>query len=105
MFFATGVAAAAVTTHRRVDGLLKWQAGALRRVREARVFGLAERLAADLIGLPVLRAGQVSDRYGVTHQAAMNALRRLEGLDHLTAQTAHGRVTFRAGDVVRLLGQ
>src|SRR5665213_4454097 len=71
-FFAAGVDAAADTTHRRVDGLLTWQEDAVRRVREARASGLAERLAGDLIGLPVLRAGQVADRYGVTHQAAMN---------------------------------
>jgi Fic family protein len=104
-FFATGVEAAADTTHRRVDGLLAWQQDSLRRIREARASGLAERLAADLMGLPVLRAGQVADRYGVTHQAAMNALRRLENLGLLTAETAHGRVTFRADDVVRLLEQ
>ena len=104
-FFATGLEAAANTTHRRVDGLLTWQEEAVRRVRQARASGLAERLAADLIGLPVLRAGRVADRYGVTHQAAMNALRRLEGLGLLTAHTARGRVTFRADDVVQLLGQ
>jgi Fic family protein len=104
-FFATGVEAAADTTHRRVDGLLAWQEHSLRRVREARASGLAERLAADLIGLPVLRAGQVADRYGVTHQAAMNALRRLEHLGLITAETTHGRVTFKADDVVHLLEQ
>jgi hypothetical protein len=32
-FFATGVEAAADTSHRRVDGLLAWQEGGLRRVR------------------------------------------------------------------------
>jgi Fic family protein len=104
-FFATGVEAAADTTRRRVDRLLAWQHDSLRRVRAARASGLAERLAADLIGLPVLRAGQVADRYGVTHQAAMNALRRLERLGLVTAETAHGRVTFRAHDVVHLLEQ
>lgn len=104
-FFATGVEAAADTTHRRVDGLLTWQEDSLRRVREARASGLAERLAADLIGVPVLRAGEVADRYGVTHQAAMNALRRLEHLGVITAETTHGRVTFKADDVVQLLEQ
>lgn len=104
-FFATGVLAAADTTHRRIDALLAWQDDALRRVREARASGLAERLAADLIGLPVLRAGQVADRYDVTHQAAMNALRRLEALNLLTARSDRGRVTFRADEVVALLGQ
>jgi Fic family protein len=104
-FFATGVEAAADTTHRRVNGLLTWREDALRRVRGVRAAGLAERLAADLIGLPVLRASQVADRYGVTHQAAMNALRRLEHLGLLTAEATHRRVTFRADDVVQLLEQ
>jgi Fic family protein len=104
-FFATGVEAAADTTHHRIDGLLAWQGGSLRRVREARASGLAERLAAGLIGLPVLRAGQVASRYGVTHQAAMNALRRLEHLGLITAETTHGHVTFKADDVVQLLEQ
>jgi hypothetical protein len=58
-----------------------------------------------LIGLPVLRAGQVSARYDVTHQAAMNALRRLEQFGLLTSRTDHGRITFRAGDVINLLAQ
>jgi Fic family protein len=104
-FFATGVLAAAETTHSRVDALLAWQEDALRRVRQDRAAGLAERLAADLIGLPVLRAGQVADRYDVTHQAAMNALRRLEGLGLLSAHSAAGRVTFRADEVVDLLSR
>ena len=104
-FFATGVHAAAQTTHQRVEGLLVWQKNALRHVRQARVSGLAERLAADLIGLPILRAGQVADRYGVTHQAAMNALRRLEGLNLLTARVDRARVIFRADEVVDLLGR
>jgi Fic family protein len=104
-FFAAGVEAAADTTRQRIEGLLSWQEEALQAVREARVAGLAERLTAELIGLPVLRAGQVAERYGVTHQAAMNALRRLEGLGLLSAHSAHARVTFRADAVVRLLGQ
>jgi Fic family protein len=104
-FFATGVLDAAETTHHRIEGLLDWQDDALRRVRESRASGLTERLAADLIGLPILRAGQVAQRYGVTHQAAMNALRRLEGLGLLAAEAGRGRVTFRAPEIVELLGQ
>ncbi|HWE10651.1 MAG TPA: Fic family protein [Solirubrobacteraceae bacterium] len=104
-FFATGVHAAAETTHRRIDGPLTWQEDALRRVREAKASGLAERLAEDLIGLPVLRAGQVSAHYDVTHQTAMNALRRLEQFGLLTSHTDHGRITFRAEDVINLLAQ
>jgi Fic family protein len=104
-FFATGVGAAAQTTHERIDSLLTWQEQAVQIVRDGGASGLAERLAADLIGLPVLRAKQVALRYGVTHQGAMNALRRLAELGLLTPQSERGRVTFRAEEVVRLLGR
>jgi Fic family protein len=104
-FFAAGVLDAAETTHRRIDSLLDWQAEALRRAHEARVSGLAERLAADLIGLPVLRAGLVAQRYDVTHQAAMNALRRLASVGLVVPHTDRGRITFRAEEIIRLLAQ
>jgi Fic family protein len=104
-FYATGVGAAAQTTHERIDALLTWQEQALQTVRDGGASGLAERLAADLIGLPVLRAKQVAVRYGVTHQGAMNALRRLAELGLLTPQSERGRVTFRSEEVVRLLGR
>jgi Fic family protein len=104
-FFATGVEAAASSTHQRIDGLLSWREEALGHARAARVSGVAERLTSDLIGMPVLRANQVADRYGVTHQGAMNALRRLADLGLLTTQTSHGRVTFRADAVVEMLGR
>ena len=104
-FFATGVDAAAQTTHERIDGLLTWQEQTLDQVRAANVSGLAERVAGDLIGGPVLRANQVAMRYSVSHQGAMNALRRLADLDVLTTQSSRGRITFRAEEVIRLLGQ
>lgn len=104
-FFATAVGAAAETTHKRIDDLLTWQEQALQRVREARVSGLAEPLAGDLIGFPVMRANQVASRYGVTHQGAMNALRRLEELGLVSVHTRGGRFVFRADEVVRLLGR
>ena len=57
-FFATGVEAAATRTHSRVDQLLAWQAQALSRAREGRASGVAERLAGQLIGAPILRASR-----------------------------------------------
>ena len=104
-FFATGVNAAAQTTHQRIDGLLTWQEQALDQVRAANISGLAERVAEDLIGGPVLRANQVAMRYSVSHQGAMNALRKLADPDVLTTQSSRGRITFRAEGVIRLLGQ
>jgi Fic family protein len=104
-FFATGVDAAARTTHERIDGLLTWQEQTLDQLRAANVSGLAGRVAGDLIGGPILRANQVAVRYGVSHQGAMNALRKLADLDVLTTQSSRGRITFRAEEVIRLLGQ
>lgn len=102
-FFATGVGAAARTTHERIEALLSWQEDAVRAAREAGVSGVAERLAADLIGAPILRAGAVARMHKVTPQAAMNALRRLADLGLVREETRRGRVSFRADRVIELL--
>ncbi|MEA2257120.1 MAG: hypothetical protein QOG35_3165 [Solirubrobacteraceae bacterium] len=104
-FFATGVGAAASTTHERIDQLLAWQDEALLRVRRAGVSGVAERIAGELAGAPILRAGQVASRHGLSHQGAMNALRRLAELGLVTERMRKGRVTFHADAVVGLLSQ
>lgn len=104
-FFASGIAASAATTHTWVDGLISWQQDTLSRVRRARVSGVAERVAGELIGGPILRAGQVAKRHDVSHQAAMNALRRLADLGVVKEQTRKGRISFTAQPVVELLSQ
>jgi Fic family protein len=76
-FFATGVGASADTTHERVERLLSWQQEALARVRALGISGVAERVAGELVGTPFLRANEVAQRHEVSHQGAMNALRRL----------------------------
>lgn len=103
-FFATGVEAAATNTHERVDALLDWQADARERAQVGRASGVAERVASELIGTPILRASQVAKRYGVTTQAAMNALRRLVELDLLAEVVRpNGRIVFRAPEVISRL--
>jgi Fic family protein len=104
-FFATGVASAAATTHERVNALLSWQEETLRRVRAASVSGVAERVAGELLGVPILRASQVAERHNVSHQGAMNALRRLAELGIVSEQTRHGRISFTATRVVALLSR
>ncbi len=104
-FFATGVASAATTTHDRVDSLLGWQERTLRHVREAGVSGVAERVAGELLGAPILRARHVAQRHQVSHQGAMNALRRLAELGVVDERMRGGRITFTAGPVVALLSQ
>lgn len=102
-FFATGVAAGADSTRRNIVDLLTWRDNAIRSVREARSSGVAERLAGEIIGAPVLTAGQVAGRHGISHQGAMNALRRLSDLGLLEETQRRGRRTFVATDVMRIL--
>lgn len=104
-FFATGVEAAATSTHERIDQLLGLQEEFVHRVREAGFSGVAERVAGELIGAPILRAPRVAARHNVTQQAAMNALRKLAELEIVTERVLRGRVSFRADRVVELLSR
>lgn len=102
-FFATGVGASADSTRDRIERLLAWREAALERVRAAGVSGVAERVADEIIGTPVLRARQVAVRHAVTPQGAMTALRRLAALGIVAERRHRGRVVFAADDVIALL--
>lgn len=104
-FFATGVGASATSTHKRVDALLTWREQTLEKVRTAGISGIAERITGELIGAPTVRAGQVAARYGITHQGAIRALRRLAEIDIVSERARDGGVTFTATAVVELLSQ
>jgi Fic family protein len=103
-FFATGVGAAAGTTHERIERLLDWQEATLERVRDARVAGIAERVASQLIGTPFLNAAAVVRAHHVSHQGALDALRRLAQLGVIEERAQNGRIVFAAPEVVGLLG-
>jgi Fic family protein len=102
-FFARGVAAGADATRRSIEDLVEWRDEAIATVRRARTSGVAERLAGEIIGAPVLSAGQVARRHEVTHQGAMNALRRLVELGLLEESERRGRRVFIAPAVIRIL--
>jgi Fic family protein len=102
-FFATGVRAAAQTTTQRIAALLAWQEHALGEVRSAGISGVAERVAGELIGGPVLRASTIKKRHDVSHQGAMNALRRLVEVGLVEERLSHGHILFTAPEVVALL--
>jgi hypothetical protein len=97
------VAAAADTTRTRVQQLLAWRSGALARVRAAGISGVGERVAADLIGSPIVRAPAIARQHGVTPQGAMLALRRLADLELVREQRVGGRVSFVAEEALALL--
>jgi Fic family protein len=102
-FFARGVAAGADSTRETIEDLLAWRDEAIATVRRARSSGVPERLAGELIGASGLTAGQVAHRHGITHQGAMNALRRLSTLGLLQETERRGRRVFVATAVIRIL--
>ncbi|MGH3042761.1 MAG: MarR family transcriptional regulator [Gaiellaceae bacterium] len=72
-------------------------------VRAAGSFGVAERLVGEIIGAPVLTAGRVAQRHRISHQGAMNALRRLSDLGLMEETQRRGRRVFRAPRVIAIL--
>jgi Fic family protein len=105
-FFAEGVAASAAESQRKVERLVELQVQLRSRVQEAGKRGVAERLAADLIGRPYVSRTDVRERYGLSGQGAINAIKTLVALDILSvAPLRHrrGAQLYVANDVVRLL--
>jgi Fic family protein len=76
-FFANGVAATATESQQKVERLVALQAKLRAQVQAARRRGSAERLAADLVGQPYVTATMVAQRYNLSAQGAMNAVRAL----------------------------
>jgi Fic family protein len=102
-FFATGVGEAADTTRMRVERLMAWREDALERVRAAGVSGVAERVAGELIGSPIVRAPAIARHHQITPQGAMLALRRLAELGVVEEERIGGRVSFVASEALALL--
>jgi Fic family protein len=102
-FFAGGVVEAADAFRERIEVLLSWRDDVLDQVRQAGLVGVAERLAGELIGAPVLTASRVAKNHDISHQGAMNALRRLVEIGLLTERERRGRKSFSATRVIELL--
>jgi Fic family protein len=104
-FFAAGVGAAARETHERVHALLAWQRDAARAVREAGGSGVAERVAWEIVGTPIVRPRRVAHDHGVTPQAARNALRRLVECGLVSERRVGRELVFRADGVIEILSR
>jgi Fic family protein len=76
-FFAEGVAASAAESQRKVERLVRLQDELRSRVQAAGKRGVAERLAADLVGRPYLTQREVSEEYRLSKQGASNAIKTL----------------------------
>lgn len=104
-FFAEGVAVAAVQSRVKVERLVELQASLRTRVQAAGKRGVAERLAADLVGLPYLTRGEVAARYDLSGQGAANAiaaLRNLGILEPVTSRRRRGARLYVAPEVVAI---
>lgn len=105
-FFAEGVAASAAASQTKVENLVALQQRLREEVQQAGKRGAAERLAADLVGEPYLRSREIADRYELSRQGALSAIRTLVELDLLEDT---GTVDFRgariyvAPEVVRIV--
>ena len=79
-FFAEGVAASALDSQQKVEGLVALQEQLRRRVQDALEPGSAERLAADLVGCPYVDRPWVAKRLGLSGEGAQNAINTLVSL-------------------------
>lgn len=105
-FFAEGVAASAATSQTKVEDLVALQQRLRGDVQRAGKRGAAERLAADLVGDPYLRGREVADRYNLSRQGALSAIRTLVDLGILedtgAADFRNARI-YVAPEVVRIV--
>jgi cell filamentation protein, protein adenylyltransferase len=76
-FFAEGVAASAAESQEKVERLVELQEELRKTVQSAGKRGVAERLAADLVGHPHITRREVAQRYELTKQGANNAIKTL----------------------------
>ncbi len=104
-FFATGVAASAAESQEKVESLVRMQTELRARVQDAGKRGTAERLAADLVGRPLLTAPDVAKEYGLSLQGALNAIRTLVELGILEPSPISIRRAqlYQAREVLALL--
>lgn len=105
-FFAEGVAASATTSQAKVENLVALQQQLRERVQQARKRGAAERLAADLVEQPYIRGREIADRYHLSRQGALLAIRTLVDLGILEdtgAADYRGARIYVAPEVVRVL--
>ena len=105
-FFAEGVATAAAESQLKVERLVEAQQNLRSRVQDAGKRGVAERLAADLVGVPYVSRADVRDRYSLSGQGASNAISTLvdlEILEPVAYRFSRGGQLYVARDVVRIL--
>lgn len=90
-FFLHGVAYQSQDTLKRAKQMQDLQAAWENELQKKRVSVLTLGAAHTLFEMPILSANLLAERFKITHQAAMNILRRLEALDILKEMTERKR--------------
>ena len=102
MFFLHGVAEQAIDANNRAKRLQDLQIEWRRQLQKARVTGLVFGIVDSLFESPMISASDVVARFQVSHQAAMQALRRLEKMSLLQETSGRQRNrTYLATDIMR----
>jgi Fic family protein len=105
-FFAEGVAASAEESRAKVERLVELQAELRAAVQRAGKRGVAERLAADLVGRPYVARNSVRNLYGLSGQGAqkvINSLMAVGILKETPLRNKHGGRLFVAPQVVEVI--
>ena len=103
-FFCSGVEIQSRRALAKAERLTRAQEEVVSRLHQERVRGVAVRIAEDLIGAPYVTPTTASTLYGVTWEAANNAIARLVELGVLQEVTgrSYGRV-FASEHILSLL--
>lgn len=105
-FFAAGVAASATESQMKVERMMELQDRLRGKVQRARKRGVAEQLAADVIGTPYVARNTVAANYELSGQGAKNAIDALVDLDILAPagfKNASGAQMYVCREVVETI--
>ena len=91
LFFLQGVAEQADDASQRARSLQDLQRSWDERLQAGRATGLMHRVMNLLFERPILAANDIVERFEVTHQTAMQTLRRLEAMGVVQEMTGQRR--------------
>jgi Fic family protein len=105
-FFCECVSGQADDTVKRIEELLAFGAEVHGKLRKAKVRGVANEIADDLLGYPIITASEAARRHGVTYPPASNAMNKLVEIGILREITgrSYGRI-FACDRVMWILGR
>jgi Fic family protein len=103
-FFCEAVSAQAQDSVRQVQKLMQTKQAIMDRLRTARTKGVALQIAEDLIGFPMLTVNSAKDQYGVSYQAANQAVAKLTDMGILQQRNAgrYDRI-FACNEVLNIM--